>query len=48
LVYKDLKKLEKKPATDYLFNNSISKNTNLEKTITKLDIMSKLTTIIHK
>lgn len=48
LVYKDVKKFEKKPATDYLFNNSIAKNTNLEKTIAKLDIMSKLTTIIHK
>ena len=47
-VYKEIKKREKKPATDYLFNNSISKNTNLEKTIAKLDVMDSLNTIITR
>jgi len=49
LLYKQLKKREKKPATDYLFNNSITngENNNLEKTIAKLDKLNSMNTIIY-
>tara|TARA_B100000927_G_C16459258_1_gene467166 strand:- start:524 stop:1597 length:1074 start_codon:yes stop_codon:yes gene_type:complete len=48
VLYKQVKKQEIKPQTDYLFNNSITKKTNLENTIEKLDKMSQVQNMVFR
>ena len=48
VIYKEIKKNEIKPGTDYLFNNSICKTKNLENTLNKLDKMGSMTGFIPR
>ena len=47
-IYRQIKKNEEKPETDYLFNNKMTGRSNIEKTVEKLDKLKSMDTFIPR
>ena len=47
-IYRQIKKNEQRPETDYLFNNTVGGRSNIEKTVEKLDKMKSMDTFIPR
>ena len=47
-IYRQIKKNEERPETDYLFNNKMTGRSNIEKTVEKLDKLKNMETFIPR